>query len=168
MLIVFTGSGKGKSTAATGQTIRAVGNGLRVAFGQFMKQPCQAGEQKILEKLLAGHFHASGPGFLCRPEERPAHRQAALKLLTWAKGRLTQQLDLLVLDETLYVLEAGLLNREELTDLIDQAAASEAHLLLTGRGLPAWLLDRSDLVTDMTLVKHPYDKGTPAMPGIEF
>lgn len=168
MLMVFTGSGKGKTTAAVGQAIRARGQGQRVVFAQFMKRPDQAGEQNTLRALLPGDFMASGPGFLNRPEDRPGHRAAALELLAWIESKLAPSLGMLILDEALYALNEDLVERPELEKLLDQAEKLNTHVLLTGRGLPAWLQERADLVTEMTLIKHPYNQGRSAEAGIEF
>ncbi|MGE4296653.1 MAG: cob(I)yrinic acid a,c-diamide adenosyltransferase [Desulfovibrionaceae bacterium] len=172
MLIIYTGDGKGKTSAAVGQAMRALGQGLRVAFGQFMKRSGQAGEQKTLATLLGDGYTARGKGFLRRDEDRPAHREAALELLAWAEARLAEPAPeggaMLLLDETLYALGAGILERAEVEAIIDHAAASGWHLVLTGRGLTDWLAARADLVTEMVPVKHPYASGVTAQPGIEY
>ena len=98
MIIVYTGNGKGKTSACIGQAMRALGRDFAVGFGQFMKQPGCAGEQTVLARLLGDDFLAGGKGFLRREEDRPAHREAALATLDWARQRL-ERLDLLVLDE---------------------------------------------------------------------
>ena len=167
MIIIYTGSGKGKTSASLGQTIRALGQGFRVAFGQFMKQDGKAGEQALLRNLLGNNFYAGGKGFFRHAEEKPAHREAALLTLNWAFERLPQ-LDMLVLDESLYALGAGLLTPEEVHGLIDKARRCDTHLVLSGRGLPDWLEEEADLITEMTEIKHPWQKGVAAARGIEF
>jgi cob(I)alamin adenosyltransferase len=168
MLIVYTGPGKGKTSAAVGQTVRALGQDLRTAFGQFMKRPGQAGEQRMLERLLGTRFRAGGLGFLRNEEDRPAHRESALALLSWARGQLVSGLEMLVLDEALYALGADLLTREEIESLARDAAAADCHLVLTGRGLPEWLHEMAQLVTEMGEVKHPFHAGVKAGRGIEY
>ena len=116
MILVYTGSGKGKTSACLGQAVRALGRGLRVAFAQFMKQDDRAGEQIFLRQCLGDNFRAGGAGFFRKEEERPAHRQAALETLAWAKERLPRA-DVLILDESLYALGHGLVTREELLDI---------------------------------------------------
>lgn len=167
MLVVYTGNGKGKTSASVGQAIRAHGQGLAVAFGQFMKRPDQAGEQKVLAVLLQRRFRAMGPGFFRDGEDRDKHRQAALEVLRWGEGQLAS-VDMLVLDELLYALGYGLLLPEEVKDLVRKARAAGAHLVLSGRGLPDWLEKEADLVTEMTEKKHPFNEGGKAAPGIEF
>ncbi|HEU6438639.1 MAG TPA: cob(I)yrinic acid a,c-diamide adenosyltransferase [Nitratidesulfovibrio sp.] len=167
MLLIYTGNGKGKTSACVGQAIRALGQGMNVAFGQFMKRSGQAGEQEMLGRLLGERFRAGGQGFLRREEDRPAHRKAAQELLQWAEGILPQ-VDMLVLDETLYALGYDIVTRAEVEHLLELAEPQGRHLVLSGRGLPDWLAERADLVTEMTEVKHPWQKGVQATRGIEF
>jgi cob(I)alamin adenosyltransferase len=167
MILVYTGQGKGKTSACVGQAARAHGQGLKVAFGQFMKRPGQAGEQKVLSLLLGDRFFVSGRGFFRREEERPAQREAAGILLSWAMVQ-ARSADMLILDEALYALESGLLTRGEVEDLLALARARPFHLVLSGRGLPDWLCRAADLVTRMEAIRHPYQEGVGAMPGIEF
>lgn len=167
MLLIYTGNGKGKTSACVGQAIRAMGQGLNVAFGQFMKRPGQAGEQELLARLLGERFRAGGKGFLRREEDRPVHRKAAQELLEWAEGALGGS-DMLVLDETLYALGSNIVTREEVERLLELAEEHQCHLVLSGRGLPDWLAGRADLITEMTEVKHPWQKGVQATRGIEF
>lgn len=167
MILIYTGNGKGKTSASVGQAVRALGQGLRVAFGQFMKRPEQAGEQKILRQLLGEYFYAGGKGFFRSEETREEHRRSALDVLRWAKDVLFV-VDLLVLDESLYALGCGLLQPEEVRELTALARGSGTHLVLSGRGLPDWLLAEADLATEMTGIKHPYATGRKAEPGIEY
>lgn len=167
MILVYTGDGKGKSSACVGQTIRALGQNMRVAFGQFMKKDKQAGEQTMLARLLGENFYAGGRGFFRKEEERPEHRQAAQETLAWALQRLPA-VDMLVLDETLYALSAQILTREEVEDLLHKAGEAGVHVVLSGRNMPDWLGEAADLVTEMVEVKHPWQKGIAATAGIEF
>ena len=167
MILIYTGDGKGKTSACVGQAVRALGQGMTVAFGQFMKRDGQAGEQAMLSRWLGGRFRAAGPGFLRREEDRPAHRQAASALLDWAQEQLNSA-DMLVLDECLYALGAGLILREEMECLLALARRQGRHLVLSGRGVPDWLADAADLVTSMTEIKHPWRSGIAASPGIEY
>lgn len=167
MLLVYTGNGKGKTCACVGQALRAAGQDLHVAFGQFLKRDVRAGEQILLERLLKDDFRAGGLGFFRREEERLAHRAAALRLLAWAEERLPR-LDMLLLDECLYALRAGLIEREEVERLVRAAREHDCHLVLSGRDAPEWLVETADLVTRMDEVKHPAAAGVPAQKGIEF
>lgn len=167
MILIYTGNGKGKTSACVGQALRALGQELRVGFGQFMKKDVRAGEQVLLKRLLGENFRAGGRGFFRREEEREEHRAAARTLLSWARERLPR-LDMLVLDESLYALRAGLLERAEVEALLREARELSCHLVLSGRDAPQWLMDMADLVTDMGEVKHPAQSGVKAQRGIEF
>ncbi|TVM19440.1 cob(I)alamin adenolsyltransferase [Oceanidesulfovibrio indonesiensis] len=188
MIIVYTGEGKGKTTAAVGQAVRGIGGGLAVAFGQFLKRPGAAGEQRFLEVELGDDFLAGGLGFYRNPDTYDKHRAAALAVLEWAEARLLpptpeqegtgmarrRPVDLLVLDEILYALGSELVTREEVERLIGHSGtivekrANPPHIVLTGRGLPPWLAERADLVTEMRDIKHPAQAGLPAQPGVEM
>lgn len=167
MLLIYTGDGKGKTSACVGQAVRAMGQGLNVAFGQFMKRDNQAGEQRMLAQWLGERFLAGGQGFLRRKEDRPAHRAAALRVLAWARGQLGCA-DMLILDEAIYALGAGILEREEVEALWAEARAQNRHLVLSGRNAPDWLIKAADLVTEMGEIKHPWRAGLKAVRGIEF
>ena len=167
MILIYTGNGKGKTSACVGQAIRAIGQGLRVAFIQFMKKEGVAGEQLVLYQLLGEKFRAGGKGFLRVEEDKPQHREAALSTLSWAFNALPH-VDMLVLDEILYALGAGILLPEEVSELTDKARRCGVHLVLSGRGLPEWLEAEADLITEMEERKHPWQQGHGAMRGIEF
>ncbi len=167
MLLVYTGDGKGKTSASVGQCVRALGQGLRVAFAQFMKREGQAGEQAVLSRLLGKNFFAGGAGFFRQEAERPVHRQAALRVLAWAREQLPQ-VDMLVLDESLYALGNGLLERAELEDVLTAALTRGTHVVLSGRNAPDWLIARADVVSTIMESKHPWRNGVSAQKGIEF
>lgn len=167
MLIIYTGDGKGKTSACVGQAVRALGQGLRVAFGQFMKKDGLAGEQKMLLQLLGEGFLASGAGFY-RDAEFPAHREKAEALLAWAGERLEGGVDMLILDEALYALNHGLLLEDEVRRLIERCRHAGCHLVLSGRGAPGWVTELADIVSSVTEVKHIFATGGKARRGIEF
>lgn len=167
MILIYTGEGKGKTSACVGQAVRAHGQGLRVGFAQFMKRPDQAGEQKVLKQLLSDNFFSGGRGFFRQEKTRTEHRDAALAVLAWAQG-VMERVDMLVLDESLYALSSGLLLEEEVRTLSASAHQKGIHLVLSGRGAPEWLCEEADLVTEMKPIKHHYNKGIPAAKGIEF
>lgn len=168
MLLIYTGEGKGKTTASVGQAVRAHGSGLRVAFGQFLKRDGQAGEQAVLKILLGDRFFAGGQGFFRRKESFDRHRSAAVETLGWGMAQLEDRIELLVMDETLYALGNELVTREEVEALVASASRNHAHLVLTGRGLPDWLAAKADLITEMAPRKHHFDSGVPASKGVEF
>lgn len=172
MIIVYTGNGKGKSSASVGQAIRAKGQDMRVAFAQFIKRPGKAGEQRLLAELLREDFFAGGLGFFINEESRAEHRQAALAVLAWAQKAL-DVCGMLVLDESLYALGSGLILEDELKNIIGMARNNNAHLVLSGRGLPDWLRDEADIVTELCEVKHYFasrqgEAAGEATRGIEF
>jgi cob(I)alamin adenosyltransferase len=167
MLLIYTGNGKGKTSACVGQAVRALGQRLSVAFGQFMKRDEQAGEQEMLKELLGEDFLASGAGFY-RQTHFEKHRAKAEKLLKWAGERLDHGVEMLILDEAIYALNHGLLLEDELRGLIKRCRDEDRHLVLSGRGAPAWMVELADIVSDVTEVKHIYANGGQARPGIEF
>lgn len=168
MLLVYTGNGKGKTSASTGQAIRAHGQGFRVYFVQFMKSDVQAGEQRLLPEILGkDHFFTGGCGFFRNEKDRPKHREKAEATLAWCYSVLPNA-DMLVADEMLYALGQCLITREELEALIDACAAANVHLVVSGRGLPEWLEEKADLVTEMREIKHPWQSGIAATKGVEF
>ncbi|GAB7082145.1 cob(I)yrinic acid a,c-diamide adenosyltransferase [Megalodesulfovibrio paquesii] len=175
LVLVYTGDGKGKTSAALGQVLRAQGHGRRVCFCQCMKRPGAAGEQRSLRQLLGDDFLAGGLGFFRNEAERQRHRSAALEVLAWAVHRLanTETPDrdpvfLLVVDEALYALHAGLLLRQEVEALLDQASLAGVHVVLTGRNCPDWLAERANLVSEILSRKHPYEAGIPAIEGVDY
>ena len=168
MLVVYTGDGKGKTSACVGQAVRALGQDMEVAFAQFMKRDGQAGEQRMLAGMLGNRFYAGGEGFFRKEEDRPVHAQAAENVLTWAQVQLEQGVDLLVLDEALYALRADLISREQILGVIRKAASAGCHLVLSGRGVPDWLVEEADIVSEITARKHIFEAGGRARKGIEF
>ncbi len=167
LVLVYTGNGKGKTSACVGQSIRAIGQGMQVSFLQFMKRNQEAGEQVMLQKLLEENFYAAGLGFFRKEEERKEHRQAALNGLKWAYERI-DKMDMLILDESLYALDAGLIEQHEVEHIIIKACECNTHLVLSGRNAPQWLIDKAHLVTEMQEIKHPWQQGIKASKGIEY
>lgn len=167
MIFVYTGPGKGKTSACLGQTIRALGSGLKVAFAQFMKRDGEAGEQAFLRTCLGDAFLAGGIGFFRNEQERPAHRKAAEHTLAWTRAHLPG-CDVLILDESLYALGCGLITLKEVKALIEEARAHNTHLILSGRGFPDELLDEADMVTEMREIKHPLQRGLGAVKGLDY
>lgn len=168
MIVVYTGNGKGKTSAALGQILRAKGHDLRVACAQFMKRDDVAGEQRVLASLLGDDYLVGGLGFFRDNQDQARHRAAALTTLAWASSKVADDVQVLVLDEVLYALGAGVLRQEELQALLDGAREHNVHLILTGRGLPEWLGRQADLITEMLPVKHPFNQGQGALKGIDF
>ena len=167
MIFVYTGTGKGKTSACLGQMVRALGRGLRVTFAQFMKEDGKAGEQIFLHRCLGQNFRAGGAGFFLHEADWPEHRQAALVTLAWVRERIATS-DVLIMDEILYALGHNLVSREELLDIFRTARVQGCHLVLSGRGFPDDLLEQVDLVTELQEKKHPWQAGLSAQEGLDF
>lgn len=174
LVIVFTGDGKGKTTAAMGMALRATGNRMRVRVIQFIKGTWKTGEFEAV-KALAPYFEIvrAGRGFTIERLRDPRipmeeHRAAAQAGLVQARESLASgALDLLVLDEIFGAVKAELVSTAEVLELI-VAKPPPLHLVLTGRDAPREVVEAADLVTEMRLVKHPYERGIPAQRGVEF
>ncbi|MFM7456289.1 MAG: cob(I)yrinic acid a,c-diamide adenosyltransferase, partial [Vulcanococcus sp.] len=170
LVLVFTGDGKGKTTAALGLVLRTLGHGERVAVVQFIKGGWQPGEAKALELFGdALHWHALGEGFTWETQDRDRDRE----LVQQAWGRSCSYLEdperkLVVLDEVNVALKLGYLAVEQVIEGL-ALRPPLTHVALTGRGAPPALLERADLVTEMKLVRHPFrEQGVKAQAGIEF
>ncbi len=170
LIIVNTGNGKGKTTAALGMVLRSLGHGYRVAIVQFIKGAWEPAEKAAFEKWENQlEFHAMGEGFTWETQDRDRDIQKAQaaweKSLTFIRN---PEFQLVLLDEINIALKLGYLQVEQILAGIAEKPAT-SHLILTGRGAPAALIERADLVTEMTLVKHPFkEQGIKAQPGIEF
>lgn len=174
LVLVHTGEGKGKTTAAIGLAVRAWGDGFRILILQFIKGSWKYGELSTLKALaeIDGRIEIrpTGIGFTrnASSEEMAVHREKAQTALQEALTEMTSgQWDMIILDEINYALKFGLLEEQEVLELLSQKP-TELHLVLTGRhALPA-IIDCADLVTEMRLIKHPFQKGIRAQKGIEF
>lgn len=174
LVIVLTGDGKGKTTAAFGQALRAAGAGLRVAIVQFIKGSWQTGEIRALERTeLPILIERTGRGFTIEGLRDPRipisdHAEAARHGLARAYEHVgSGDRDLVVLDEIFGAVSAGLIAESDIHGLLD-ARHPGVHVVLTGRGAPASVIARADLVSEIRLVKHPYERGVDAQLGIEF
>ncbi len=172
LVMVLTGDGKGKSTSAFGQVLRASGHGLKSLVVQFVKSPQRYGEVKALEKIPGVEIHTMGKGFVGAPGKQgidmKEHVKAAAGALAFAKRKAgSGGFDLIVLDEINFALSKELLSEPEIMEFLDGLQGPIA-VILTGRGAPDYLLDRADLVTEMVEIKHHYSKGIKAKKGIEF
>ncbi len=168
VLLVNTGTGKGKSSAAFGVMARALGNGMRVAVVQFVKNRTDTGEIAFFSELPQVSWHVMGEGFTWETQDR--ERDAAAAQEAWAQARAylnDANTDLLILDELTYAFKYGWLDLD--TVLADLAARPPMqHVIITGRAAPQALIDAADTVTDMAMVKHAFRSGIAAMPGMEF
>ncbi|MEY3756957.1 MAG: cob(I)yrinic acid a,c-diamide adenosyltransferase [Cyanobacteriota bacterium] len=170
LVLVFTGDGKGKTTAALGLVLRTLGHGDRVAVVQFIKGGWQPGEAKALELFGdALHWHALGEGFTWETQDRERDRQLVQQAWERSLSYLADaERKLVVLDEVNVALKLGYLGLDQLLEGL--ALRPElTHVALTGRGAPPALVERADLVTEMKLLRHPFrEQGVKAQRGIEF
>ena len=164
---VYTGDGKGKTTAALGLAMRAAGAGLRVYFGQFIKN-ADYSEIKALARFAdCITVRQFGRGCFLLTEPAPEDRAAARRALEGLSEALTSgDYDLVIADEANVAVTLGLIEANDLVSLIDRRP-EQVELVLTGRGAPDAVLARADLVTEMRCVRHYYDRGVLARPGIE-
>jgi len=174
LLLVFTGNGKGKSTAAFGLALRAAGNRMPVKVVQFIKGAWKTGEREAIAAYLPDvEVEVGGRGFtserLRDPKVEMSEHQlaarAAFQMAAEAVGSGRYQM--VVLDEILGSIKAGLVTEDEVLELA-RSRPPELHLVLTGRGASPAVIDAADLVTEMREVKHHHAAGIPAQRGIEF
>lgn len=172
LVIVHTGNGKGKTTAALGTALRAVGHGLKVLIIQFIKGSWRYGELKSLKRLEPElELIRVGKGFVGIIDDklpREEHVEAARKGLELAREKVVGgEYDLVILDELNYAVLGGLISIEDVLDLV-RNKPSWVHLIITGREARPELIELADLVTEMREVKHPYQKGITAQRGIDI
>ncbi|MFA6095728.1 MAG: cob(I)yrinic acid a,c-diamide adenosyltransferase [Candidatus Paceibacterota bacterium] len=173
MIIVFTGNGKGKTTAALGQAIRAIGNGSKVLMVEFIKGPWKSGEDAFAKKISQDlKIVKKGKGFVrimnnTVPFEE--HVSAAHDALYYASREVQEKKwNILILDEVWVALSLKLITMAEVLSCIDAAEKCCDHIILTGRGCPKEFFDRADLVTEMKEIKHPFSSGSPGTKGVEY
>lgn len=170
LVLVFTGNGKGKTTAALGLALRAWGHDMNVLVLQFIKAR-QCGEHLAALRMQPGlEIRPLGQGFinLANPEEMARQQQAAREALsTIESAMLSGEYRLIILDEILYALKYGLIQLPDVLALLENKPGS-LHLVLTGRDAPPEIIERADLVTEMKEIKHPFQQGIPAQKGIEY
>ena len=170
LIIVNTGTGKGKTTAALGMVLRSLGHGYRVAIVQFIKGAWEPAEKAVFSRWADQlEFHAMGEGFTWETQDRERDIQKAYEAWETALTFIRNpEFRLVLLDEVNIALKLGYLSVDSVLNGLEQKPA-DSHVILTGRGAPTALIERADLVTEMTLVKHPFrEQGVKAQPGIEF
>ena len=177
LIIIYTGNGKGKTTASLGAALRALGHGWRVLIIQFFKGdwPVVFGELEMAKRLAPQlELLQLGKGFVKHMGDKKPfdeHLTAANEAMQVARERISSGVyDLIVLDEIIYAIDyAGvqLVSVDEVLRLLD-AKPPSLHLILTGRNAPQALIDRADLVTEMQEIKHPWQQKIPAQEGIDY
>ncbi len=170
LIIVHTGNGKGKTTAALGMVLRSLGHGYQVAIVQFIKGAWEPAEKAVFNQWAEQlTFYAMGEGFTWETQNRERDIQNAHQ--AWETGRKfirNPDFKLVLLDEINVALKLGYLSVEDILAGLEEKPA-ESHVILTGRGAPNALIEQADLVTEMTLIKHPFrEQGVKAQPGIEY
>ncbi len=170
LIIVHTGNGKGKTTAALGMVLRSLGHGYKVAIIQFIKGAWEPAEKRVLEQWQNQlEFYAMGEGFTWETQDRERDIKNAQK--AWEKGQefiLNPDYKLVLLDEVNVALKLGFLPVDEILKTLAEKP-TDSHVILTGRGAPPELIEQADLVTEMKLIKHPFrEQGIKAQPGIEY
>lgn len=169
LLMVFTGDGKGKTTAALGLALRSAGHGLKVCFIQFIKGSWKYGELEAVNRYRdLIDFHVMGRGFTWKSKDMGKDKEAARQAWRFAQEAMASgRYHLVVLDELTYLLKYRMIEIEAvLATLVNKPAG--LHVAVTGRGAPEEILAAADLVTEMQAVKHPMKAGIKAQKGIEF
>ncbi|MBO6825951.1 MAG: cob(I)yrinic acid a,c-diamide adenosyltransferase [Sneathiella sp.] len=174
LLIIHTGKGKGKSTAAFGLAARAIGNDMKVGVVQYVKGKWETGERKVLEAFPDQiEIHTMGEGFTWETQDRERDIRAAEK--AWAKSKEmidacrgeNPAFDMIILDELNIVLRYDSIDLAEVVEFLKNKPEN-LHVVVTGRNAKEELIEIADLVTEMTQIKHPFRSGVKAQVGIEF
>ncbi len=165
---IYTGNGKGKTTAALGLSLRAAGRGLNVLFLQFMKPASGFGEQIMCQQIPGITMVSMGLDHFVGKEPTEGDIEAAHEALSKAEDMMASgKYDVVVLDEALNAVRYKLIASSELLEALKRRP-EHIEVVLTGRGLPDDLAEYADLITEMKLVKHPFDRGINARKGIEY
>ncbi|HBY17542.1 MAG: Cob(I)alamin adenosyltransferase [Marinimicrobia bacterium 46_47] len=172
LVLVYTGNGKGKTTAAMGTALRCLGYGCKVCMVQFIKGDWHYGELDAVKRLAPDfEIHRMGKGFYHIMDDKipeKEHREAAERALAFAREKmLSGAYRLIILDEILVSIRVNLIPEKQLLDFI-QDKPEAIDLILTGRGAGEAVIQVADLVTEMKEIKHPYQKGIPGKRGIDF
>jgi cob(I)alamin adenosyltransferase len=171
LIIVHTGAGKGKSSSGFGMILRCIAHEMPCAVVQFIKGAWDTGERRMIEAHFAHlcQFHAMGEGFTWETQDRA--RDIAMAEKGWAKAKeliLDPSIELVLLDEINIALRYDYLDIAEVTAFLRDEKPPLTHVVLTGRNAKDDLIDIADLVTEMTLIKHPFRSGIKAQKGVEF
>lgn len=169
VLLVNTGNGKGKSSAAFGVVARALGHGMRVAVVQFVKARKDTGEEAVLGRLPGIDWHVMGEGFTWETQDKT--RDIAAARAGWEKAKeliRNPKIRMVLLDEINIALRYDYLEIGEVLAFLKAEKPALTHVVLTGRNAKEELIEAADLVTEMTLIKHPFRSGIKGQPGVEF
>ncbi|TCP38098.1 cob(I)yrinic acid a,c-diamide adenosyltransferase [Rhodovulum marinum] len=171
LIIVHTGAGKGKSSSGFGMILRCIAHRMPCAVVQFVKGARDTGERRLLTERFADlcQFHAMGEGFTWETQDRT--RDIAAAENGWRKARdliRDPAIRMVLLDEINIALRYGYLDADQVVAFLQAEKPPMTHVVLTGRNAPGALIEAADLVTEMTLVKHPFRAGIKGQPGVEF
>lgn len=168
LVVVYTGNGKGKTSAAFGTLFRARGYGLKCGVIQFIKNKENTGEVKSAKELSDVSIHVMGKGLIRDKKDTSADKVAAREAFETAKSWLKEGThDLVILDEITYTVSFGFLSESEIVDMIRERKDG-VNVVVTGRNCPEAICDLADIVTEMNMVKHCFNEGVPAKKGIDF
>ena len=172
LIIVHTGAGKGKSTAAFGMAVRSLGQGMKVGIVQFIKGAIPTGEAALVEQMskqgMAIEMHTMGEGFTWKTQDRERDVKTAMR--GWSKAAellRDPSFDLIILDELNIALNYDYIPIATVLEEL-QAKRLMLHVVITGRNAKAEILEIADLASEMKTIKHPYSKGIKPQPGIEY
>ena len=169
LILVHTGKGKGKSSSAFGVLVRALGWGQSVAVVQFIKGKWITGERRFFDKLGGVTWHTMGEGFTWDTQDRDRDIAAARRGWEIAKEQiLDPEIRFVLLDEINIALRYDYLDIDEVVDFLLTSKPEMTHVCLTGRNAKPELIEAADLVTEMSLIKHPFRDGIKAQQGVEF
>ena len=171
LLMVFTGNGKGKTTAALGMALRTIGHGYKVAIIQFIKGGWTTGEEKALKNLSPNiSWHSLGEGFTWETQDRIRDEKLVQEAWELAKKYIkNESFKLIILDEVNIATKLGYLASEEIINFLKSLNNRKNHIVLTGRGASDSIINYADLVTEMKLIRHPFkEQGIKAQKCIEF
>ena len=171
LLIVFTGNGKGKTTAALGMALRTIGHGYKVAIIQFIKGGWTTGEEKAVKNLSSNiSWHSLGEGFTWETQDRIRDEKLVQEAWELAKNYIkNESYKLIILDEINIATKLGYLASEEIITFLKSLNNRKNHIVLTGRGASDSIINYADLVTEMKLIKHPFkEQGIKAQKCVEF
>ena len=169
LLAVFTGNGKGKTTAALGLAMRAAGQGFNICIIQFIKGNRNCGEHKAAERFGDRiEFHVTGKGFTWKSKDIKEDMDAAAKAWQFAKDVISSgNYEMVILDELTYLARYEIVDEDEIVKFLSKKP-EDLHVIVTGRYAGKALIDAADLVTEMKEIKHPHQAGVEAQKGIEF
>lgn len=170
LIVIFTGNGKGKTSAAMGVMTRAAGHGFNVSVLQFLKNPGRVYGEAVSAEKLGVSFDSLGTGFVFRKDQKGEDYEAAITAWEKAKERIQSQPDgVVILDEITYPLNFGWIDTDELIEWLRVNKPPRLHLILTGRNAPEKLIEFADMVTEMKEIKHPFRlQNIPAQKGVDF